>query len=177
MATARIARVARPSSGQEQQQVTKRLTMRPTVRVARASKQQDDSALDAAKTKAEELLKSIAKFDAQIDTVVEGRTKAVEQLEAVLREAKLTGYTDGKYEAEIVDVISRVSRDISVPTLRKEISCDADFYDCLSVSMTNVKKYLSEKEIDKIATKSGGVKTGSVMKLSQIKNVTKKKKV
>ena len=120
-------------------------------------------------------LKLISKNNATIDTAQASTDEAAARIEAVLRQhPTLGGVTDGKLLAELVDTFSRESRTIDPQRFWNSINED-DFWKCISVSVTEAKKVLAEKELNKISTVVEAKKTGQALKIKEYKTETKRK--
>ena len=164
------ARVIRRGAAPEAETGTARPQMRRTVRtaVAQAKPEVDVKAEVTAR------LQLIAQNNAAIDAAAASNDTLYAEIEKILRDNNSPGITDGHLQAEIVPVYSRVSRDIDVAQLMKRLKLP-EFLACVSVSVTEAKKFLSEKEIDAISTKSGGEKTGEKLSIKEVKTETKRK--
>ena len=148
--------------------------MRRTVRVAASEKATERAAEQDAKQKVVWRLQLIAKNNQAIDKAAAENEMLHAEIEKLMKDAKLLGVTDGKMLAEMKDVFSRASRTIKPALFYKMLKLE-DFLSCVSVGVTEAKKFLSDNEIDKISDKVDAKKTGTVLSIKEVKTETKRK--
>jgi hypothetical protein len=120
-------------------------------------------------------LKLIAKNNAAIDAATASNDEAHSRIEAVLRQhPTLGGVTDGKLIAELVEAFTKESRFIDPQRFWNSVSED-DFWACISVSITEAKKVLAEKELDKIAKVTPAQSLGTKLRIKEYKTTTTRK--
>ena len=144
--------------------------MRRTVRDAVAQ----DRDLAPIKASILEDLKLIAKNNATIDAVTASTQQAHARIEALMKEHKMGAQTDGKLVAELVDQFTKESRYVDPQRFYNAVHED-DFWPCISVSITEAKKVMAEKELNKIAKITPAKFTGTVLKIKEYTTETKRK--
>lgn len=170
-----MIRRSKPAAG-EAAGTAKRVTLRRGVATGRTSANAAQKVKDDAIAIIEENLKLISNNDAAIDAAVASNDQAYAAIKSALEVAQMDGYTNGRYQAEIKTPMGRESREIDVKKFQKAVSAD-DFYACVKIGVTEAKKVLSEKELDKIS-KITPAKTGDpILKIERIVVKTTKTKV
>lgn len=166
----RTARTQAAAPAAKQEATPRRAIMRRSVREATARE------VDLVPVKQAILddLKSIAKHHAVIDSSTAAIAESTARIEALMKEHKLPPQTDGKLLAELVDQYTKESRTIDPQRFYNSVHED-DFWPCISVSITEAKKVMAEKELDKIATKIPAKLTGTIVKIKEFKTETKRK--
>lgn len=120
-------------------------------------------------------LKLISKNHAAIDSATASNDEAQARIEAVMKQYKFEGgITDGKLIAELVEAFSRESTTIDPQRFFNSVHAD-DFWAAISVSVTEAKKVLSEKELKKIATIVPPASLGMKLKIKEYKTETKRR--
>ncbi len=114
-----------------------------------------------------EHLKLISELDNQLDDLMVRLNAEHAEVERILRGAKIEKHSDGKYTASIEQVVSRQSRTVD-PKRFKAAVADADFWGCVSVSVTKAEKVLSERELNEISRIEPGKVTGYAFKLKRL---------
>lgn len=115
-----------------------------------------------------EQLQLIAKCEDEIDDASARLSEAHAKLTDLMTEARTTSYTNGKYVAEFVDTMSRASTVIDPKRFKANVA-DADFWKCITVSVTEARKVMTEKEIGQISKIEPAKKTGTTLKVQKVK--------
>lgn len=121
-----------------------------------------------------EQLQLIAQCEDTIDTASARLDEAHATLSKLMSEAGTTAYTNGKHVAEFVDTMSRASTTIDPKRFKANVA-DADFWKCISVSVTEARKVMTERELGQISKVEPAKKTGTKLKVERVKvKVTRK---
>jgi hypothetical protein len=141
---------------------------RRIMRVSRPVKQKEvaTNALDAK-------LKSIAQRTAMIEKLAAENEAAQAELTELLSAAGMQGYTDGEWEANIVNKMTKASRVPDTGFLYKKMSL-ADFLSVVKVSVTELKAHMTDREIDQISEITPAIVTGQELKVQRVKRKVKK---
>lgn len=115
-----------------------------------------------------EQLQLIAQCETEIDEASAKLSQAHAKLSELMTASATTSYTNGKYVAEFVDTMSRASTTIDPKRFKANVA-DADFWKCISVSVTEARKVMTDKEISQIAKVESAKKTGTALKVTQVK--------
>lgn len=102
-----------------------------------------------------EKLNSLAKAEAEAARAVARYKELQEEMLKDMKAAGVASVVSGPNTAEIVRPSGRSSRTIDVKKFQRKVSA-ADFYACISVSVTEAKKVLSEKDLNSISTVTEG---------------------
>lgn len=97
-----------------------------------------------------EKLKLIANDDAEIADIMTRRQSAEREIEALMREGKLKHVDDNLYEAVLAATVGKASRNLD-PAKIKKLMAPEDFMKVITVSATELKKFMTEQEINKVA--------------------------
>ncbi len=121
-------------------------------------------------------LQLIAKLNAEIAEIAQSIAEQEALIEKTLIDAKMQGHTNGVMSAQLKDVYSRESLDIEPEVLRDALAGDDEkFYSCVKVSITELRKIMTEKEMRDIGVASEVKKTGTVLKIEAVKHKIVKK--
>lgn len=115
----------------------------------------------------ETILQLIAKNTGQIEVLVAANEQASAALHAALVAAKIVGYTDGAWEAKIVDVMSKTSKDIDPAKVKDSLGLE-DFMKVVKVSATELKQFMSEREINAVSKITPAKVTGNKLVVSKV---------
>ncbi len=123
-------------------------------------KQKDDlvdrlNSIANMQTQIEQLQKRMAEEEAEVFVAMENG--GIEHLDG-----------DGCF-ADIVQPSGKSQNIIDPKGLRKALPADADYYACISVSVTKAKEFLGEKELKKITTTIPATPGARKLKVSKIK--------
>lgn len=121
-----------------------------------------------ARKRIDELLKSVAKAEAEIDRAQAVLHPMHQEIEKLLRDHNIESHSNGVYRTEIAETFSRQSTDIDPKKFRAEVP-EKIFWDCITVGVTKAKEILGEKEVMRIATVVPGKLTGHIYKFSRVK--------
>lgn len=173
-----MIRRSKPAAGeaQEQKQAPARRVVLRRGSNTRKSEAEAEAAKRLVMADIDAQLQLIAKNDEAIDAAVASNDAAYAEIKRLLESAGMTGHTNGHYIAEIVTPMGRESREIDPKKFQKAVSPE-DFWACIKVGVTDAKKVLSEKELDKISTVTPGKPGTPILKVDRVVIKTQKKKV
>lgn len=102
-------------------------------------------------------LKLIAEVQKSIEHSRRTIAEAELRLFNAMQKAKMDTLEEGDMVAEIAASAGKGSYYVDPKSLRKRLTDDKDFYDCVAVSVTKAKQYLSGKEFTAMAKFTPGV--------------------
>ena len=121
-----------------------------------------------ARKKIEVQLKLIAESERQIDDAQVQIARAHEDIEQLLRAAKLDSHTDGIRIAELIEKFTRQGRTIDAKKFKAKVPADT-FWACIDVSITRAGENLSQKELDSISEVVPSRSTGYHLVVREVK--------
>ncbi len=137
------------------------------------------SASSEVKTKALELLQTIAETDQTISEQIAIRAARYEQLQEyfkLLGNKPLEAVTPyGLYVADMVTPVGRSSKEIDVVAFRKKVGDDKEFMACVKVIAEKAKQVLSGKELAAVTHETPAEKKDPVFSVSLKKASTRGK--
>lgn len=119
-------------------------------------------------TDLKEKLNSLAKAEASLLAAKATYDKLQEELLHAMQAAGQKEVKSGVYTATIVTPQGRSTRTIDVKKFQKKVT-PADFYACISVSVTEAKKVLAEKDLNAISTTVEGKQGEETLKITKTK--------
>lgn len=122
-----------------------------------------------ARKKIDAQLKLIAEAERKIDDAQVQIARAHEDIEQLLRSAKLDSHTDGVRIAELIEKFTRQGRTIDPKKFKAKVTADV-FWDSVEVSISKASKHLSEKELNSISDVVPSKSTGYHLVIREAKS-------
>lgn len=119
-----------------------------------------------------EHLQAIAILDEQRAELDRQQKDIQAKIEDLMKEGRLEAVDDGAWKATYKETTVRGSTDIDVVKFKQFMvrrNMAAEFEECLKVSVTDAKQYLSEAEMKKVATVVEATKGPHTLKIERIK--------
>lgn len=117
--------------------------------------------------KIEALMKSIANSQALIAKETKATAEATNELYSLMKLAKKTVHVAGDVTATLFRSAGRATNIIDPKGFRKMVESDKEFYSCISVSTTEAKKVLPEKQLATITTTKAAVPGEETVKVTR----------
>lgn len=126
------------------------------------------SRVDAPDTaKIEALMKSIANSQSLLEKEAKAVKEATNELYSLMKLAKKTVHVVGDVTATLFRSAGRATNTIDPRKFRKLVTDDKEFYSCVSISTTEAKKVLPEKQLATITTTKAAVPGEETVKVTR----------